>query len=1428
MDLQVKYEELIRIREKEEKEAAAKEELTQDLRAELEAVKAQQAKEHAEHQEAMAQVTAFAKSLPAEGDTVSRVLANEVVAGREQALVSQATQAMEKKDLRIAEGEFRMAEESNKVRQLHAEMEAHQLQVHMEFAEAERRLAQLGAAKVAADLRASQVSKALMDQTNMVESQTSVLRQQEMGHQKDELEKDSLRRKILRLREEGQALMDQLQQRLAQPQSIADLGALPAVTIPTTAMPGGVTGPAVFAQPIESQGSMLAQLLTQVNQMKAPASYSDSVLKTIPRFVASRTPSSDVRPWIDRFTDTAEAEGWLDQSMDLKSKLIKVVDDTTYSWLGTLDRSLLNSLRWPDFKEAFLRRFGRTKADALRELMTRKQGERESVRSFGEAFRMLCQEAYVDCNSDQSMELLRAGLIPALGYDLALAARPGDFYTLDTLLEHLTQLERNEQRYRGQERAHHDPDSVTYSQRPGRSGAKTEQIASAPAYSAPSPPVSYPQAPPARSTGYQGKSAWAGGGRGGGNQGPQASASSGPAINNNSGNGQPSSSAQGPQGAQGAQPMEVGYIGRTATIQIIPSTDLEEEAVHESVTAAASRPEGEPVAAVGLGITPTIFDHMQSKMRGSDLLSQFPQERKRLRMVGRTRFLNSQAGPSPSEPAAQGNGSSGLGGIYPKSGVPANKPWVQPAPTAPKSLPSLAATPSAKVEPGIAGKSATLNLEGRAAEAPGSAVMPHVSMVFATKSVLSTKAASGVTPPCTVAANSVELDIENMVAEEDGPGLAPGPFLVQTKIEVEPPVVFSTMAGAPSHSDTAFDIGSTTRFYQAHLRYRELLAAREIASGHREDLRKILLDVGDSPDKLLEEDEGQQSHQVGPVMDSLKEFRNSATRRVSEMRTQLNLLRSSAVVDHAHAHLCITRIVKQARFNLEEIDCRLEAAACQRDVRQKDLQRAQRNKILEQASNDWKLQRVAAESAERAAQASLTAVSAASPLPQWSTIRTSRSSKLASGSTSVPKTEALGGRAEHLASRNVQKVDVCAPAALALEPAFSGVMSKGISRTFEWPGELATKFLPELTGLGLQFALSMVKFYHQPFLHFIFGKTFAGTEETSDGLLWWLPSRSRTWQESRSLSNTDDFSVRRISTAPLLKTPAEKPSNQAVELMFRGGLLNQSLTSRSASSRSDGLVRALDTRSINCPELLTSQLVIIHDLPDRLDNPLDSDSICQTQARPPVDRDKGELAIRSSELSPLQPGFAAADRTDPPDRLVGTADSKALCSTGSYTRPPVDRDKGELAIRSSELSPLQPGIAAADRTDPPDRLSGSVDSKALCSTGSYARPLVERDKSDSGRLDAERLQVPLIFTAAGSVDSQDLLVSKLALDHTFGSQGRPPVERDKTKLTIWKGDDRETCFFEENGAPPSTARIPKEVATPFEGDPVGGPSASGE
>ena len=154
---------------------------------------------------------------------------------------------MEKKDLKIAEGEFRMAEESNQGRQPHADMEAHQLQAHAEFVEAERRLAEASAAKVAANLRASQVSKALMDRTHMVESQTNVTRQQEMRHQKDELEKDSLRRENLRLREEGQALMDQLQQRLAQPQATANLGTLLAVTIPTTTMPSGVAGPAVFA-----------------------------------------------------------------------------------------------------------------------------------------------------------------------------------------------------------------------------------------------------------------------------------------------------------------------------------------------------------------------------------------------------------------------------------------------------------------------------------------------------------------------------------------------------------------------------------------------------------------------------------------------------------------------------------------------------------------------------------------------------------------------------------------------------------------------------------------------------------------------------------------------------------------------------------------------------------------------------------------------------------------------------------------------------------------------------------------------------------------------------------------------------------------------------------------------------------------------------
>ena len=53
--------------------------------------------------------------------------------------------------------------------------------------------------------------------------------------------------------------------------------------------------------------------------------------------------------------------------------------------------------------------------------------------------------------------------------------------------------------------------------------------------------------------------------------------------------------------------MEVGHIRRTATTQIMPSIDLEEEAEDESATVAASRPDGELVAAIGRGITPTIF-----------------------------------------------------------------------------------------------------------------------------------------------------------------------------------------------------------------------------------------------------------------------------------------------------------------------------------------------------------------------------------------------------------------------------------------------------------------------------------------------------------------------------------------------------------------------------------------------------------------------------------------------------------------------------------------------------------------------------------------------------------------------------------------------------------------------------------------------------
>ena len=82
LDLQAEYEELIRIQKE---EAAAKEEQTQELRlaiAKMEAMETHSAKVQAENQEVMAQMTAYAKAQSAEGDTISRVLANEVVASR--------------------------------------------------------------------------------------------------------------------------------------------------------------------------------------------------------------------------------------------------------------------------------------------------------------------------------------------------------------------------------------------------------------------------------------------------------------------------------------------------------------------------------------------------------------------------------------------------------------------------------------------------------------------------------------------------------------------------------------------------------------------------------------------------------------------------------------------------------------------------------------------------------------------------------------------------------------------------------------------------------------------------------------------------------------------------------------------------------------------------------------------------------------------------------------------------------------------------------------------------------------------------------------------------------------------------------------------------------------------------------------------------
>ena len=101
--------------------------------------------------------------------------------------------------------------------------------------------------------------------------------------------------------------------------------------------------------------------------------------------------------------------------------------------------------------------------------------------------------------------------------------------------------------------------------------------------------------------------------------------------------------------------------------------------------------------------------------------------------------------------------------------------------------------PSAKqLEPDRANwpKDEALNQGEQAAEASCATMMPHFSTVLAAKAVLSTKA-SGEAAPCTVATNSVELDIEDMVADHSGLGPVPGLFPVRAETEVELPVVFT-------------------------------------------------------------------------------------------------------------------------------------------------------------------------------------------------------------------------------------------------------------------------------------------------------------------------------------------------------------------------------------------------------------------------------------------------------------------------------------------------------------------------------------------------------------------------------------------------------------------------------------------------------------
>ena len=224
------------------------------------------------------------------------------------------------------------------------------------------------------------------------EAQTSLLTTQAHAH--------SLERTTHGMRQEGQALLEdkhRLEAHAAQLER--ERGAIPTHQ-PPAPLPGGPPAfdyPVPIAMPTPPRvaptdlGPFL-QTIAEHLTSKDDFQRREEGIKRMPKFDSKKAKADEATLWLRRLEMAARDDGWFRRNINLSGRLMSMVDDPVVRWIDGEDPGLFWSDRFTEFKAAFVKRFGRPSALAIKDFSSRKQLGDETVRSFGEGLRALALE----------------------------------------------------------------------------------------------------------------------------------------------------------------------------------------------------------------------------------------------------------------------------------------------------------------------------------------------------------------------------------------------------------------------------------------------------------------------------------------------------------------------------------------------------------------------------------------------------------------------------------------------------------------------------------------------------------------------------------------------------------------------------------------------------------------------------------------------------------------------------------------------------------------------------------------------------------------------------------------------------------------------------------------------------------------------------